>query len=599
MKVFLYIAALLVTLSFLVLMAGCSSGPEFPDGVSGSVYEDLNRNGIREEGEPGIRDVIVSNGAISRLTDKEGSYNLPGEGSFVFLSIPRDYTPTGTWYGEISGSDLDFGLEPKPEKDSQDFTFVQLTDIHLDEGRISDLEQVVSEVNSIAPQFVVVTGDLISEGNGATKEQAEAWFNLYQEAEASLEAPIFHAIGNHDVVGISRDEVDDADLVSGKEIFEARFGPTYYSFDWGQYHCIVLDPHDVVEGEHVYHISDRQLDWLQEDLSLREQSPLLVFFHEPTTSWDNRSEVLEVLQGHDANLFCGHSHMDLLTDTEGFPEQITGAVCGQWWFGDNPDGRPPGYRIVSVSGESIDSLYRWTGAERVIDLDLASPVVSGQVDLRVRIFSEYGFPDEATYRIGDGPAVPMDLTTADPWSVATATWDASSVEEGYYSVALQATDSGGSFDREIEVKVSESQVVPIGELLSHYGTFQGYYVTLEGLVIFDLVGPSDVMGIPAGIGVYQISDAAGTRMIIIAGECKSPPLPEHLMGDFVRVSVVPVRLTMDFLESSIGLEEYFSMIESYTGLLPEGLIEMDESGTKIVAVRGPRMMSGADLTVVS
>ena len=590
---------LLLTTGFLAFLGGCSSGEEFPEGVSGVVYEDVNLNGIRDDGEPGIRDVIVSNGAVSRLTDKAGNYNLPGDGSFVFLSVPNDYAPTTGWYADFSGEDVDFGLKQMPDKGGSDFTFVQLSDIHFDEGRVSDLAEVVSEVNRIAPQFVMVTGDMATEANSATREKAEGWFGLYGDTMEELDAPLFHAIGNHDLVGISRDDSDSVDMMSAKELYETNFGPTYYSFDWGEYHCVVLDPHDLVEGQYVFHISDRQLEWLEGNLTLREESPLMVFFHEPTTAWENRGEVLELLAGRDAYFFCGHSHMDVLMDTEGIPEQITGAVCGEWWFGDNLSGQPPGYRIVSVSGQSIDSLYRWSGTERMIELDLSSPVVSGQIDLRVRVFSDLGVPSEVYYRVGDGPSVAMDVADGPVWSVATATWDASSMEDGYYALRIDAIDGGGGFGREVEVKVSEDETVPIAETLSHFDTFHGYHITLEGAVSFSIVGPSTYFGVPAGIGVYQISDASGDRMLIIAGECKSPPLPKNLTNDLVRVEVVPVRLTMDFLESSGGLEEYYSMIESYTSLLPEGLIEMDETGMDIIAVRGMRLMSAADLEVVS
>jgi len=441
MRILIAFLVFLVILGPVAVLAGCSAEKEFPEGITGTVYEDLNANGMLDEDEPGIGDVVVSNGVVSRLTDKTGEYNLSGEGSFVFVSAPGGYAPTTGWYADLTVENADFGLRRAPEKEGPNFSFVQLTDIHLDESRVSDLEEVVSEVNGIAPDFVMITGDLAIDANSATEQQAEAWFDLYMETMADLEAPLFHAIGNHDLVGIN----DDVP-VSAKGLFEATFGPTYYSFDWGGYHFIVLDPHDLVDGEYIYQISEKQLKWLEEDLALSEERPLMVFYHEPTTSWENRSEVLELLGGRDATFYCGHSHMDLLMDTEGFPEQITGAVCGEWWFGNNISGQPPGYRIVSVSGGSIDSLYRWTGSARVIDPGLSSPVVSGQVDLRVRLFSEYGAPSEVTYQIGEGLTVPMDISDGDAWSVATAVWDASSLEEGYYALRVNAVDSSGSFE---------------------------------------------------------------------------------------------------------------------------------------------------------
>lgn len=593
------LVALLILASVLVpSLAGCSSGPEFAEGLFGTVFEDLNHNGIRDEGEPGIRNIVVSNGGISRLTGKDGSYNLPAEGSFLFVTIPRDYRPTGQWYARLSSPNLDFGLKRAPDKDSSSFTFVQMTDIHLDERRVSDFAAVVTEVNRIAPQFVVVTGDLISEGNAASREEAENWFDLYQETIALADAPVFHAIGNHDIVGIL--DVEDVPLgqVLGKGIFEDYFGPTYYSFDWGGHHCLVLDPNDFHEGELSYGISSTQLGWLKENLAFRKGMPLLVFYHVPTTAWENRTEVLKIIQEHRSYLFCGHSHMDLLMDTEGLPEQVTGALCGQWWFGDNPDGQPPGYRVVSVTKDSLDSLYKGTGAARIIDFDLANPVVSGQVGLRVRIYSEHGPSSEVSYRVGDGSWMTMDVTSAGPWLVASATWDASSLAQGYYTVTVKAQDAEGSFAGIREVKVSASDVVPIDELFTHFSTYQGCYVMLEGTVTNYLVGPSVTLGVPAGIGVYQISDAAKTRTMVLAMECMSPSLPKNLLYKVIRVKVVPIRLTMELLESSREYEQYYSVIGSYMAYLPDNFFEKDETGKEIVAIRGPRLMSGADVEVV-
>src|SRR5512136_688865 len=89
---------LLVAVLALPNMIGCSSGPEFPDGLFGTVFEDANANGIQDDGEAGVNGVLVSNGEYCRKTDKAGEYNLPAEGSLVYITTPSAYTPTGQWY---------------------------------------------------------------------------------------------------------------------------------------------------------------------------------------------------------------------------------------------------------------------------------------------------------------------------------------------------------------------------------------------------------------------------------------------------------------------------------------------------------------------
>lgn len=610
-----YAAILLILLALIVpTVSGCASGPEFPQGISGTVFEDLNGNGIKDEGELGVPNVLVSNGTLSRTTNKEGGYNLSSVGNLVFITIPNDYTPTGPWYCLIAYGEFDFGLQHTPEKNTSDFTFAQITDIHLDASHLSDFNEVIAELKGLSPAFVIATGDLIAEGNTATVTQAQQWFELYKNAIADLGITVFNAVGNHDVVGINRSDVAGTDPGYGEGTYTSLFGPSYYSFDWGQYHCIVLDPNDLVDGKQVYQLSDTQLQWLKEDLRFRKDSPLLLFYHEPNTSWRNRDQFLEVLGNHQVNAFCGHLHQDI-TEPPGVPvstasqvksisEQLTGAVSGEWWYGDCPDGNPAGYRLVSVSGKEVDSLYKGTGSDQVIDLDMSDaaysswPVVTGQLPLTARIFSEHGSITEASYQIDGGAAVAMEVKEGTPWATATAAWDTSSVADGYHQITLTATDESGSFSREMEVKVSADRKVPIAELYSHFTTYEGSYVTLEGTVTFAAIGPSTLLGVPDGLGVFEVSDGTG-NILVIGGECFSPPLSayKYISNDSIRVMAVPLRLTWDFLTSTTEYAQSYSMVQQYLALLPENMKEKNAGG-QVVAIRGMRLLSAGDLTVL-
>jgi hypothetical protein len=422
---------------------------------------------------------------------------------------------------------------------------------------------------------------------------------VYENVTSTLGVPLYNAVGNHDVIGIHRQDVPTTDPGYGEGIFVSRFGPTYYSFDWGEYHCIVLDPNDLVDGEQVYQISDSQLQWLKDDLRYRKTAPVLAFFHEPTASWRNRTEVLKALKGHSAKLFCGHLHQDIMTDATDVSEQITGAVSGEWWFGDNPDGRPAGYRVVSVSSTEVDSLYKGTGDERTIDPGL-TPIVNGEVELAVKIHSEHGPISEASYRVDDGQPVDLTLENGQSWAVAAAAWDTTSLSEGYHQITVKATDSSGSFQKQVEVKVSDTEIVSVSDLTSHLSTYQGSYVSLEGAVAFGLVGPS-VFGIPEGMGFLFISDGKD-RAVVIAGECFSPPLADPKYGvdpsDPVIVKAVPLRLTMDFLTSTREYDEYYSKIQDYVSYLPSSAKEKDAKGNW-VAVWGARWLSADDLTILA
>ena len=589
---------LLVGLLALPNMVGCSSGPEFPDGTFGTVFEDVNSNSIQDDDEQGVKGVLVSNGEYCRPTNSAGEYNLPAEGSLVFITTPRDYTPTGQWYAAMSGGEHDFGLKHTPGKDSSDFTFVQMTDIHLSQDKAAAFSELTAELNEMAPAFVVATGDIIDEGNAATVAQAEQWFDVYENATSTLTMPLFNAVGNHDVVGIHREDVSAADPGYGEGIFASRFGPSYYSFDWGHYHCIVLDPNDLVDGEQIYQISDSQLRWLKDDLKCRKGIPLLIFFHEPTASWRNRAEFLGALKGRSAKLFCGHLHQDILTDAADISEQITGAVSGEWWHGANPDGKPAGYRVVSVKGDEVDSLYKGTGAERTIDPGL-KPIVNGTVQLAVKIHSRHGSITGASYQIDDSAPVTMTVENGQSWAVAAASWDTTSLAEGYHQITLGATDSSGSFEKQVEIKVSDTETVSVSDLTSHWSVYQGSYVPLAGSATLSIIGPSSTLGIPEGMGLILVSDSTD-RAVVIAGESFSPPLSEIKTrlrtNDQIIIKVVPLRLSADFLTSTAEYDEYYSKVGDYISMLPDSAMEGPYWNP--TAIWGARWLSGDDLTIL-
>ncbi len=324
--------------------------------VKGSVFEDKNTNGIKDVGEEGISNILVSNGLTVTVTDEIGSYLLPREGHFVFITTPSNYISTTPWYKNLLEDDLHFGLRFAPDKDSKQFTFVQITDIHLDaveEHRVF-IEKAVDEINKIGPDFVVVTGDLVWKADETKISQAKEWFDIYSNLISNLDMPVFNTVGNHDVVGVNYKKDISTEPGYNKEMYRDYFGPTYYSFDWSSYHCIVLDPNEFLEGNQFYKIPDYQVEWLRKNLSYRQEKPLLVFFHEPTIAWEDRTEVLDLLNQHTTKMFSGHWHMDILIESQGIPEQVTGALCGEWWRGDCMDGSPCGYRIFQVDEEEID-----------------------------------------------------------------------------------------------------------------------------------------------------------------------------------------------------------------------------------------------------
>ena len=490
-----------------------------------------------------------------------------------------------------------------------DFTFVVVTDVHADAEHAPAIGRLVDRINAESPDFVVNLGDLIFEGNTATEAQAQEWFGVYRNAFSALQAPLHNAVGCHDVIGIGSDNLHNTDFEYGKALVAeaiGRDGRTYYSFDHGRYHCIVLDPNDLVNGEQVYRLPDEELQWLDEDLAgVRRDVPLLFFFSEPTVTWTNRGALTGRLTGRQATFFSGHLHHDLAMTFTDFPEQVTAAAAGEWWQGVNPDGRPPGYRVVTVKGNKIESLYKGTDEARTIDPNMET-IVSGKVDLEVKMASWNGAMSSASYQVDGGEAVPMALSPRAKWMLATASWDTAGLAEGYHQITFKASDDAGSFENATQIKISATGTVTVSDLNDHLTVYQGSYVSIDGTAQFVYLGPLSISGfeIPDGMGfVFMTDDSQG--IIVLAAEALSPSLgivkPHLANGDRVIIKVVPLRMSMAYVTSTQEWGQYFDRIKNYVSYLPltsrepRDVTHIDQ----MMGVWGARWVSVNDLTFVS
>ena len=66
-----------------------SAAPVAAEVATGTVFEDLNGNGLLDAGEPGVAGVRVSDGETVRLTDESGRYRLEIDDEAVRLMMRR------------------------------------------------------------------------------------------------------------------------------------------------------------------------------------------------------------------------------------------------------------------------------------------------------------------------------------------------------------------------------------------------------------------------------------------------------------------------------------------------------------------------------
>lgn len=537
--------------------------------IKGMVFDDSNANGKMDEGEKGISKVSVSNGLTVSVTDKSGNYLLPREGHFVFITVPSDYTSTTSWYKSLPENNHFFGLKYSPEKNTEQFTFVQITDHHTDsiEEHQKSIEKAIEEINQINPDFIVATGDLILKGNEVSIEQAQEWFDVYTYLISGCKKPIFHTLGNHDVVGINY-EVDVSDKPGyNKEMYRDYFGPTYYSFDWGLYHCIILDPNEFVGEREFYKIPDYQIKWLKEDLSFRESYPLLVFFHEPSKTWQNQTEVLNLFKQNFTKMFSGHWHMDILLDNQGIFEQVTGAVCGEWWCGICPDNRPAGYRIVQIDGKNISSFYKEIGKNKQINVISPGPLIniSEDTSLTAQIYRAGDeLLQEVNYRIDGGRSFPMNIKRVRLWDMANSSEYKDQLTDGYHTITVEARDKEGLFSREIEVKISSDNLIPLNEIIPHLSAYQGHVIKIKGKIFKSFM---EEPYLSKRNGVILIKDETGKAAVMIADEYNLTDIDLE-KDNLITADVFPIRYSWEMLS-----KKQKQLIALYFFQLPRGFID--------------------------
>ena len=215
------------------------------------------------------------------------------------------------------------------------------------------LAAFTAAMNAWAPDFVVELGDFVNgwvvlgadPGDPARIPEILAWADgLY----AAFDGPRYHVIGNHDVYNLD------------KEQYRSILGitSTYYSFDVGAYHFVVLDVQFAEDGSDLAHtytgvagfVPEPELDWLRGDLAASDR-PTVVFVHQMLDvyieAWGralvaNQPEVQAVLaqDGDVIAVFQGHDHDNVHNEIEGIHYVTFEALVDQ--------GTPPSWARISL-----------------------------------------------------------------------------------------------------------------------------------------------------------------------------------------------------------------------------------------------------------
>jgi len=267
------------------------------------------------------------------------------------------------------------------------FTFLHYTDVHIEPElhATQGFGRAVDAMKRAAPNtaFALCGGDLVFDANAAPFARASHLYDLYEEQSHRLGLPIHHCLGNHDIFAL--DPVKSAALAgdphAGKALFRQRTGlkQTYYSFDHGGWHFVVLDTVEITPDRSWRgFVDDAQLAWLAADLAkIGKATPTVLLVHMPllcaitqyteeTTAptpdkliVTNGKAVKELIQPYNVKaVLQGHTHVVEEIAYLGTRYLSAGAVCGNWWKGWRLGVHPEGFTVCTAH-ESGDFDWRY------------------------------------------------------------------------------------------------------------------------------------------------------------------------------------------------------------------------------------------------
>lgn len=356
----------------------------------------------------GLADVVVSDGVEVVKTDKDGVYQFKSakKWGYVFISIPKGYEVGSEGVLPQFHATL---TEKADKAERHDFNLVKvnqekyrvyfLGDMHLAD-RTNDLNQFDNCMKEVkadimdddVKSYVITLGDMTWDLYWYSRKY---YFPQYLKSvnyyfkNAAKQVQFFHTIGNHD-----HDMCKDGDFNTVVE-YVKDIAPTYYSFNIGDVHYIVLD--DILctnvggeasaKPERAYRseVTDEQLKWLAKDLSyVSKTTPVIVTSHAPvyaketkknvnTYYLNNSATLVSKFKGYKVDFVTGHTHVLYNVDksSEGIYEHNAGAVCASWWWSGYltpgihicTDGAPGGYSVWDITGTDRKWRYKGTGRD--------------------------------------------------------------------------------------------------------------------------------------------------------------------------------------------------------------------------------------------
>lgn len=444
-----------------IILTAMAASPLFGAVVRNIPDKDgMTIKGVVYCGDEPVQGAQVSDGVNVTRTDENGWYYLASakECGHVFVCNPKGYkylrkAKYPEFYKTVDTErpsaveQADFELE---RDEATDHTILFLADIQMC-GRNEDIRQY--EENAV--------GDINTSISNARKQGKDVYvitlgdqsYNTYwhsynigiPEIHESMNLldpdAIFNCMGNHDNnPKIAGDWAASAD-------YREQWGPTYYSFNIGEIHYVVLDNIEFTNAEckntFECNITTSVIKWLRKDLAnVSKDTPIVVCMHAPLFyrpqcskpnvpdptkyRYNYGSQFYNSVKGFkDVRVFTGHAHTNYTVSYLNMTEYNVGAIGGNlWWTGyfvnGNSvctDGSPGGYRVLDTSGKELKTYYKCIGFDngyqfRCYDLNNChitasrfAPSYKNPADIDTWLANGYGF-DSSDYNSDGTPKIP-------------------------------------------------------------------------------------------------------------------------------------------------------------------------------------------------
>ncbi len=188
------------------------------------------------------------------------------------------------------------------------------------------MREFVEIMNQKKVDFIMHLGDMKDEDENKKEQDTLNYLKIIESEFSNFNGPTYHCVGNHDV-----DSITKSQFLNGIENTNIPKTNSYYSFDFNQFHCIVLDANYTEDGiDHFYkspinfqntNIPNKEIDWLEKDLLENTNKMVLVFCHHPLFEYfrkgyqfhiNNYQEIQKLFLSHGnvIAVFQGHVHQE-------------------------------------------------------------------------------------------------------------------------------------------------------------------------------------------------------------------------------------------------------------------------------------------------